>query len=792
MKQSIDMKSFGVFLSRNKFYTLVNVVGFSVSLMFVILIMLYTRQEYSVDKSIALAPRIYTVCMEQQGGQGTCAEGSHWYTQRTIMKTFPQVQMTCGVVYTDPDVDIDGRTLQIQMMLADSTFFRMFSIPLTQGDGAHALDDIKAAVVSETFARKAWGDENPLGKRIKSPDMEGLTLHVTGVYPGMKGTSFGEADIITRFEHMQYINDYLTSSHMGNASGASVFLLAQEGADLSQKADAFDQMYRDMGFWIYSMEGSHTHTRLLPFADRYFSGIPSAGNDPNQSLRGNRSLVNMLLAAGLVILLFSVFNYINLSTAQSGKRAREMATRRLLGAQRSDIALRLMAEGVLMCLLSLVLGTAMAWAASPYVGALLGTTIRMADILQPAILAGVLVLALVVGCASGIGPAIIISRARPIDVVRGTFRLHTRMTLSRVFIVLQNLATTVMVAAALSIWGQTHHLINAPMGYDLDHLLALPSITGDTLKVNTFMNEVKKLPCVAGASLSMGYPFQGGNNNTFTHDGRPVSLQLMYADTCFFKVLGLRVARDNHQADPVHGIWVNRQFLAEMGLKETDRAVNSPALNPEPLPINGVLEDFKIRAVTSDQHPVAIILGQMGAPWNYLVRVKGDEAEALKQVDEVYNQVFQCHIADYDARPYVTQKMQDAFTQERQLSIMVTLFALVATLISVLGLVAMSTYFIGQRQREVAVRKVFGSSSSQVERRLTGTFLSHALVAAVLAAPLAYWLVGRWITTFSYRIEWWPCVLVACITCLLTSLLAVSVQSHMAATANPIDHLKDE
>ena len=158
----------------------------------------------------------------------------------------------------------------------------------------------------------------------------------------------------------------------------------------------------------------------------------------------------------------------------------------------------------------------------------------------------------------------------------------------------------------------------------------------------------------------------------------------------------------------------------------------------------------------------------------------------------MYNQVFQHHIADYDSRPYVMQKMQDAFAQERQLSIMVTLFALVATLISVLGLVAMSTYFIGQRQREVAVRKVFGSSSRQVERRLTGTFLSHALVAAVLAAPLAYWLVGRWITTFSYRIEWWPCVLAACFTCLLTSLLAVSVQSHMAATANPIDHLKDE
>ena len=793
MKRIFEMKSFGVYLSRNKFYTLVNVVGFSVSLMFVILIMLYARQEYSVDKIIDKADRIYTVCTYKgEDEHADATEGSHWFTQRTIKKTFPQVEMTCGVVYSSCEVGVSDKVLQTEVAFADSTFFRMFSIPVLQGNAAHALDEMSSAVVSEEFARKAWGNDNPIGKRIHMDGMDDLMVHVTAVYKGMQGTSFGQADIIMRFEYVRYKNDYLTASHMGNAVGASVFILAQPGYDLCTRHADFDKMYKDMGFWYYSMDGSTTRTRLLRLSDRYFSDTLTSGSDSEQSLRGNRRLVTILFAVGLIILLFSVFNYINLSTAQSGKRAREMATRRLMGAQRSDIVLRLTLEGVLLCLVSLLLGVALAWAACPYASALLHAEIHMSGLLDPLFLSGILVIVLLAGGVSGAVPAAIISRVRPIDVVRGTFRLRTRMTLSRVFIVMQNVATIVMVSAALSIWMQTHHLVHAPMGYNLEHLLALPSISGDTTKVQAFMSELRQLSCVESAALSMGYPLQGGNNNTITHDGHPVSLQAMYGDSCFFRTLGLGIALDHHQADPAQGIWVNRQFLAEMGLKETDRVVNDPALNQGPLPINGVLEDFKIRTVTSIQAPVFVVIGKIYQPWDYLVRVKGDETEALDRIDEVYFKVFQRHIADFDTHPYLMQKMRERFSQEEQMGTIVALFALVAILISVLGLVAMSTYFIEQRLREVAVRKVFGSTSSQVCRRLTVSFLAYALVAFVVAAPLAYWLIGRWLTTFSYRIQWWPFVLIAGLVCLFTSFLAVIVQSRLAAGSNPVEHLKDE
>ena len=295
MKRIFEMKSFGVYLSRNKFYTLVNVVGFSVSLMFVILIMLYARQEYSVDKIIDKADRIYTVCTYKgEDEHADATEGSHWFTQRTIKKTFPQVEMTCGVAYSPCEVGVSDKVLQAEVAFADSTFFRMFSIPVLQGNAAHALDEMSSAVVSEEFARKAWGNDNPIGKRIHMDGMDDLMVHVTAVYKGMQGTSFGQADIIMRFEYVRYKNDYLTASHMGNATGALVFVLAQPGYDLCTRQADFDKMYKDMGFWYYSMDGSTTHTRLLRLSDRYFSDTLTSGSDSEQSLRGNRRLVTIL------------------------------------------------------------------------------------------------------------------------------------------------------------------------------------------------------------------------------------------------------------------------------------------------------------------------------------------------------------------------------------------------------------------------------------------------------------------------------------------------------------------
>lgn len=271
MKRIFDLKTFGVFLSRNKFYTLVNVLGFSVSMMFVILIMLYAQQENSVDKCIDKADRIYSVCVYGDDNDKDILEGTHWQTQKALMKSFPQLETTCGVATERLETTVEEKPIQMTTVFTDSTFFRIFSFPMVQGDRQHVLDDMQAAVVEENFARRMWGGENPIGKRITLNEMEGLTVHVTGVYRNPGRTSLGKSDLIIRFEHMDKVNDYITAPHMGNASGALVFLLAKPGNDLSQMGPAFDEAYKQMGFWVYKLPGRETHTKLLRFSDRYFS-----------------------------------------------------------------------------------------------------------------------------------------------------------------------------------------------------------------------------------------------------------------------------------------------------------------------------------------------------------------------------------------------------------------------------------------------------------------------------------------------------------------------------------------
>ncbi|MGM9620649.1 MAG: ABC transporter permease [Bacteroidaceae bacterium] len=793
MKRIFDLKTFGVFLSRNKFYTLVNVLGFSVSMMFVILIMLYAQQENSVDKCIDKADRIYSVCVYGDDNDKDILEGTHWQTQKALMKSFPQLETTCGVATERLETTVEEKPIQMTTVFTDSTFFRIFSFPMVQGDRQHVLDDMQAAVVEENFARRMWGGENPIGKRITLNEMEGLTVHVTGVYRNPGRTSLGKSDLIIRFEHMDKVNDYITAPHMGNASGALVFLLAKPGNDLSQMGPAFDEAYKQMGFWVYKLPGRETHTKLLRFSDRYFSKAYPAQYGGAVSMHGDKRLVNILFAVGLAILLFAVFNYVNLSTAQGAKRAKEMATRRLMGAQRGDVLMRLIMESMCLCMCSFLLSTAMAWSVHEYAGSILQTEIDMLGILEPTFLCGMLALVLVTGGVTGLMPAVIISRVRPIDVVRGSFRMSMRMTLSRVFIVLQNAATIVMLTLALTIYAQTHHLIHAPMGYDTEHLMVLDNICKSPEQWSTLLTELKKLSCVEGASACAGYPFQGGNNNTFTHEGKTVSLQVMIGDSCFFKVTGLKVARDNKQADPTRGIWVNRQFLAEIGgLEDSTRSVFCSAMGNEPIPLNGVMEDFAIRNVTSEQHPVMIQICEVQHPWDFLVRVRGDEAEAFRQVDQVYHKVTGKHMGDVDTRPYVMQKMSDTFKEQQRMGTIMAWFAVVAIMVSVLGLMAMSTFFIQQCRREVAVRKVFGSTASQVQWRLTRTFLSHTAIAFLLSAPAAWWLSEHWLMDYSYRIAAGPGVALAGAVCLLTSLMAVIVQVRQAATENPALHIKDE
>lgn len=777
----MNMKSYFTFLSRNKIYTAINVFGLAVALMFVMLIGVYVWQESSVDKQHSKADRIYSLGIEFGNYKviGTSRQVAPYLKSR-----YPEIEMTCGVA-RDGDIKVvmpNEEIVNKAVLFADSTFFQIFDFELVQGDRRTVLKGMDDCVVTEAFARQLYGSSNPVGRHVKMESI-GKELKITGVMREMERSSLQKADIVCRFEHVP--NSSLMEN-MNNATGASLYILAKLGTDLMLKQDDMTKYFKEF-FWIFQMKDEDNKAVLLPFAEQYFSEIPD-GN--RHTSRGSLKLVKMLFASCLVVLLFAIFNYINLTVAQSGRRSREMAMRRLLGSHRKDIVRRLMSESIILCMVSLVLSVLLAMAFAPFFAQILGTRLLLADAITPLSAAAVIVFAILLGALAGIMPSVIISRAKPIEVVRGTFAHHTRMLFSRVFIVMQNVITIVMVAVALTMTQQMNHIINAPMGFNKENIITLDNCS-DSAHAATFMGEVQKLACVKLASASMGTPSNGGNNNTTTTKaGKSVSMQVMFGDRNFMKLYGFKVKKENTDASPVK-LYVTEQTVRELGDEFDSYNWNMYTIDHINPHAAGVLYDFHIRNIEQETHPMIIMTkDKIRNPWNFSILVTGNPIDALEQVKNVYKKVFSFDMTD--EHPFIDQQVAAYYEDTIRLSHIVSLFAAMALLISLLGLVAISTYFIQQRHKEVAVRKVFGSTSSQACGRLVRTFLGYVAIAFVLAVPVIWYFMSDWLSQFSYRISLSVWIFaVAGAVCFIVSLLAVVAQSWMAANENPVLHLKD-
>lgn len=361
MNNLLNFKSFLKFLGRNKAYTLIDVFGLSVSLMFVLLIAVYTVQEMSTDKFHTKADRIYLV-----GNENWMATGAA--IPYKIKERYPEVEKVCPVVADNSSniVVVSGdRKLKANVMFADSTFFDFFDFRLLQGTREQALAAGNYAVVSSSFARKMFGTDDPMGRQLVVGDTISATIN--GVVEDLLHSSIPEADVIVRWEQVSCFNPSLAPDQLRNAGSTSAFVLVREGSDFPSRAEDMAHWFKEF-YWPYQY-GTAKEVRILPLSEQYFAKAASYS-----SLRkGDWRFVIVLMSVGFLILIFAVINYINLTVAQAGFRAKEMATRRLLGSSRGELFMRLMLESTLLTFISLVIGVLLALAVVPFVNDLLQT-----------------------------------------------------------------------------------------------------------------------------------------------------------------------------------------------------------------------------------------------------------------------------------------------------------------------------------------------------------------------------------------------------------------------------------
>lgn len=793
MFRQLNFRSFFNFLGRNKLYAAINIFGLSVSLMFVILIADYTLRQLTCDDYHAKADRIYVIGNEERITSG-------YYLQKYLRDRYPEIESTCAVAVSGQSTDatqpveVGLQKYSATILFADTTFFRIFDYQLLDGDREQVLASRDNVVLSESFARKVFGTFNPMGQVIRFPDEE-KSYVVSGVVRDIDRSVIPNMDIIMRAERLCDINS-ANDEHMSNSGAVTTFILARPGADLTAKIPDMLDYFKEI-YWIYK-GNVYQHVTLTPLRDVYFL---SQNNDGGFNY-GSWPFVMILFGVGAVILLFAVMNYINLTVAQTGFRAKEMAARRLLGASRGEIILKLILESTFLCVVAFVIALFLAAAVEPGASRLLGSKIGVWQDMTPAVVACYAAFIVVLGVVAGFIPAMMVSRYKPVDIVRGSFRHRTKMFYSKVLITIQNVITIVLIATSLTIGLQIRHLISAPMGYNTADILDVSTeiFTGKP-QIAQFREELLREPCVEAVALGCSTPHDRGNNNTMQYGpDRMIGFQIFIGDSTYFRILGLERLRDNHLAtreDGNNALFVNQYALQALGIAEDATNFKVGENYTYNYDIAGVYRDFQLGSALDELQPVLLKYYdspeeflKKAYPWNILVKIHGDKTAAYNTVKSVFERISDGAV--FTGAEYIEQEIEADYAQQRRILHIVGIFTLVAILISALGLVAMSTYYIQQKEQEVAVRKVFGSTRGEVLTRLVGNFMRLVGAAFVIAVPVAWYLLERWLQDYSVRISLSPLIFLASgAFAAVVAFVAVFWQSSRAADSNPVDSIKN-
>lgn len=796
------MKYFFRFLKNNPLYAVINVVGLALSLMFVILIGDYTYRQFSIDKWHRNHERIYVLGTENGNSLLSWPDCAH-----SLKDRYPEVEDVCCVymhngkikhedkVYEESQGDNAGN-----IMLADSNFFRFFDFKMIEGDRETALDSPEKCVVTESLAKALFPDGNALGQPLQiegtryvfvsddngDPYDSSLVYTVSGVIKDLDKTVFlNETAVIANFERAPQVlgyrlrNDLMASGPLGSTLS---FLMLRPGASLEDKIEDLTS-YCIESIPMFNFYGN-TKAAIIPLDDLMF-----APQNTGAGLQtGDKSLLGILLAVVLAILMFAVTNYINLTVANTGFRAKEMATRRLLGSDGLGISLELIGESTLMVFISFIIGGALALLLEDKMAVLFKGKIDILKDINFSTVSVSLLFIVLTGIISGIMPTVSLSRYKPIDVVKGSFRYHSKMVLSRIFIILQNVITMTMMAATLTILLQMSHLVKAPLGYNTENIFRVssdnPEVMRNALKSQPFVQEIGSF---SGTSLDGNYcsmkPRKDkDNNNILTY--------LSTWDQSFIDIMGIKLLKDNHLSGDVE--YINEELAGKMALKDGDSEVRWG--DGSVTQVAGVFSNFHMTNILDPYQPFMITVkdtDEIEDP-NFMVKTNGDPLAWKKLCDLVKEVDGSTEDIDWKVQS-IESTVKASLTEEKNTMRVVGIFTGVAVLISVLGFIGMSLFFIRQRRKEIGVRRIMGSTTNEVLSLLLTKFCAPLLVSFIFAVPLSWFIMDKWLEGFSYRIGLSPWIFIASgAVSLLIAVVSIFFQTLHAAHSNPADAIRAE
>ena len=791
---------------RHKGYSLINIFGLGVGIAGCLLILLFVREELSFDRFHEQTDAIYRLVKHTDaGGESSVSVEMPPPLGPALEAGLPEVQHTVRFLRRDgrlisseiePSTNSNARFYEDGFLYADSTFFDVFSFSLLQGDPETALTKPYAIVLTKDMAQKYFGEENPLGKTILVQNSD--RYEVTGVAQNIPSNSSIQFIFLASFSTLRQLPGealMLNSEWFVSAYPTYVLLTPKASREIvAHKIPDVLKQHTDLDFI------QKADYRLEPLTDVHLFSNAKGSISPGGDIR----YVYIFSSIALLILLIGCVNYMNLATAQSAHRAREVGVRKIVGARRSQLAWQFLGESMLLSVTALLVGFVLVQLSLPTFSNLVQRDLNIGDLGDASFWRALLGVALGVGLLSGSYPALLLSRFRPVEVLKGRFGTSSAGAFFRMgLVVFQFTVSVALIAGAIVIQKQLDYVRTKRLGLDQEHVVVMQlKHSSIRRQADTFAEELRKQSQVQHVAVSSAVPTRSSVRFGENIEGRDetVWMSVYGIDTMFLETLDIQLVKgrgfsalftDASSRTRVGGALVNETAAHALGWEEPlgQRLPFKP--NGNEYTVVGVVKDFHFASLREEIEPM--LLAPVSDFWSSYISIKlepGDPAASLSSFEKTWEQFA-------PDLPFEYFFLDDAFDRlyraEDRLAGIFNAFTLMAIVVACLGLFGLAAFTAEQRTKEIGIRKVLGATVSAIAMLLSRDFLKLVLVAAALATPIAYIAMNHWLREFAYRVEIsWRIFLVAGLAALALSMLTVSYQAIKAALADPVKSLRYE
>ena len=793
-------------LLRYKGFAIINISSLTIGIIGCLVIGLFVWDEWQYDKGIRGGENVYRI-YDQRKNNDVITYGAPVPPAYAsfLKRTYPEVDTTVRILMSLDKFLMElgeKRNYEDKGWFVESSFFEVFPLKFIKGDATTALIEPGTIVITEELAKKYFNNEDPINKTLY---IDKDTFAVKGVLAKLP-------------EHFHLNFRYLMSLPSAGIEKERMerwtwhqfytYVKLKPGANVHQLQDKLQAHMKKEIFPTLTQAGFTFLPFFQPLKDIH---LKSSDFIYDNAIRGNQTYVKALTIIALFVLVIACFNFINLATARSFRRAKEIGVRKVIGAERKQLVIQFIGETILLAVISMLISIAATLLIVPMLNQFTDKSIEFNPFTNPILGLIILAAGVVIGMIAGIYPALVLSGFQPIKVLKNMKLVGSGggAWLRQALVVIQFTLSVLLIISTTIVYRQTKYLNNADIGFNKEQVVYF-QVRGDVgTKLDAFKDELKRSPNIVSMTAGYGLPgdlYAGDGVKTFGSDGeKERSANVFLADHDYVKTLGLRIiaGRDFSKemaTDVKEGFLINETAVKEWGFGTPEKAIGqkiswnewapTDTLNPiKNGKVIGVVEDFHYKNLREKITPSVIQI----YPWIYSVAVKlktADIKNTLGYISNVWDKFAPAYPIDYK---FMDETYGTMYKAEGKLSDLLWIFTVMAIIVGCMGLFGLAAFSAEQRTKELGIRKVLGANAFDIVSLLSKNFLLLVVIASVIAIPLAWWRMNKWLEDFPYRIHisWWVFG-IAIIAALTIALLTVSFQAIKAALANPVKSLRTE